>query len=132
VTQRLALVTLLVRGYDEAKVWYMEKLGFSFVEDTDLGGGRRWLVLSPGRGGADFLLAQAKNEAERAAIGNQAGGRVAFFLHTDDFARDHGAMIAQGVKFREPPRREAYGTVAVFEDLYGNLFDLIEMKIPPA
>jgi catechol 2,3-dioxygenase-like lactoylglutathione lyase family enzyme len=128
---RLALATLIVRDYDEAKAWYLEKLGFSLNEDTNLGGGKRWVVVSPG-GGSDFLLAQAKNDAERAAIGNQTGGRVAFFLHTDNFARDHAAMLAKGVNFREAPRHEPYGTVAVFEDLYGNLFDLIELKIPPA
>jgi catechol 2,3-dioxygenase-like lactoylglutathione lyase family enzyme len=128
---RLALVTLIVRDYDEAKAWYLEKLGFSLNEDTNLGGGKRWVVVSPG-GGSDFLLAQAKNDAERAAIGNQTGGRVAFFLHTDNFARDHAAMLAKGVNFREAPRHEPYGTVAVFEDLYGNLFDLIEQKRPAA
>jgi catechol 2,3-dioxygenase-like lactoylglutathione lyase family enzyme len=128
---RLALATLVVRDYDEAKAWYLSKLAFSLIEDTNLGGGKRWVVVSPG-GGSNFLLAQAKNNAERAAIGNQTGGRVAFFLHTDDFARDHAAMLAKGVNFRETPRHETYGTVAVFEDLYGNLFDLIELKIPPA
>lgn len=128
---RLALVTLIVRDYDEAKAWYTGKLGLSLIEDTNLGGGKRWVVVSPG-GGSDFLLAQAKNDAERAAIGNQTGGRVAFFLHTDNFARDHVAMLAKGVNFREAPRHEPYGTVAVFEDLYGNLFDLIEQKRPAA
>jgi catechol 2,3-dioxygenase-like lactoylglutathione lyase family enzyme len=128
---RLALATLVVRSYDEAKGWYQEKLGFSPIEDTDLGGGKRWVVVSPG-GGANFLLAEAKNEAERAVVGNQTGGRVAFFLHTDDFTRDHAAMLAKGVSFREEPRHEPYGTVAVFEDLYGNLFDLIERKGPAA
>jgi catechol 2,3-dioxygenase-like lactoylglutathione lyase family enzyme len=129
---RLALVTLLVRDYDEAKAWYKDSVGFSLIEDTDLGNGRRWLVLCPGEGGTNILLAEAKNDTERAAIGNQAGGRVAFFLHTDDFARDHAAMTAKGVKFCEAPRHEPYGTVAVFEDLYGNLFDLIEQKRPAA
>ena len=129
---RLCLVTLAVRSYDVAKAWYLDRLGFSLVEDTDLGGGRRWLVLSPGQGGADILLAEAKNAAERAAIGSQTGGRVSFFLHTDNFARDYAVMIAKGVTFREGPRHEAYGTVAVFEDLYGNLFDLIERKPPAA
>ena len=129
---RLSLVTLVVRNYDEAKNWFMEKPGFSLVEDTDLGGGKRWLVLSPGEGRGHILLAEAKNEAERAAIGNQTGGRVLMFLQTDNFARDHAAMAAKGVKFRKAPSHEAYGTVAVFEDLYGNLFDLIERKDPPA
>ena len=130
--KRLALATVVVRFYDEARQWYEDKLGFSLMEDTDLGGGKRWLVVSPGEGGTGFLLAEATNETERAAIGNQTGGRVAFFLHTDNFARDHAAMLAKGVKFRETPRHESYGTVAVFEDLYGNLFDLIERKDPPA
>jgi catechol 2,3-dioxygenase-like lactoylglutathione lyase family enzyme len=128
---RLALATLVVRNYDEAKDWYVDKLGFFLVEDSDLGGGKRWLVVSPGSG-TGFLLAEAKNQTERAAIGSQTGGRVSFFLHTDNFARDHAAMTVKGVKFRETPRHEAYGTVAVFEDLYGNLFDLIERKGPPA
>jgi catechol 2,3-dioxygenase-like lactoylglutathione lyase family enzyme len=128
---RLALATLLVRSYDEARDWYLGKLGFFLIEDTDLGGGRRWVIVSPG-GGAGFLLAEAKNETKRAAIGSQTGGRVSFFLHTDNFARDHAAMSANGVIFREAPRHEAYGTVAVFEDLHGNLFDLIERKGPAA
>ena len=125
----LALATIVVRSYDDAKSWYVEKLGFTAVEDTHLGGGRRWVVLSCG-GGADIQLAEAKNDTERAAVGSQTGGRVAFFLHTDDFARDHAAMLAKGVNFRGTPRQEPYGTVAVFEDLYGNLFDLIEQKRP--
>ena len=124
--KHLALATLVVRNYDEAKAWYMDSLGFSLIEDTDMGKGKRWLVVSPGTG-ANFLLAEPKNEAECAAIGNQTGGRVSFFLHTDNFARDHAAMLAKGVKFRELPRHEPYGTVAVFEDLYRNLFDLIEL-----
>ena len=129
---RLVLMTLVVRDYDEAKDWYVDSLGFSLIEDSDLGGGRRWLVVSPGEGGTNILLAEAKNESERAAIGNQTGGRVFMFLATGDFARDHAAMTAKGVKFREAPRHEPYGTVAVFEDLYGNLFDLIEQKRPAA
>ena len=125
---QLALVTIVVRDYDEAKDWYADNLGFAVIEDTDLGGGKRWLILSPCIGSAGFLLAEAKNDAERSAIGSQTGGRVAFFLNTGDFARDHAAMLSKGVKFREAPRHEAYGTVAVFEDLCGNLFDLIERK----
>ncbi len=127
-----ALVTVVVKELDEAKAWYTDRLSFSLIEDTDLGGGKRWLVLSPGGGGTDILLAEAKNDAVRGAIGNQTGGRVFMFLATDDFARHHAAMIAKGVKFREAPRHEPYGTVAVFEDLYGNLFDLIERKGPAA
>jgi catechol 2,3-dioxygenase-like lactoylglutathione lyase family enzyme len=128
---RLGLVTIVVRDYDDAKAFYLEKLGFSLIEDTSLGGGKRWLVVSPGPSGARILLAKAKNAAERLAIGNQTGGRVAMFLETDDFGQTHAAMIARGVTFRGEPRHESYGTVAVFEDIYGNLFDLIEMKRAP-
>lgn len=129
MTQTIATVALVVADYDEAIAFYTEKLGFSLVADTDLGGGKRWvLVAPPGGSGAKLLLAQAGDDAERAAIGKQAGGRVFLFLETDDFARDHAAYIAAGVKFREPPRHEPYGTVAVFEDLYGNGWDLIEPK----
>jgi catechol 2,3-dioxygenase-like lactoylglutathione lyase family enzyme len=127
---KLGLVTIVVRDYDEAKAFYLDKLGFALIEDRDLGGGKRWLVVSPGASGANILLAQAKNEAERRAIGHQTGGRVAVFLETDDFKRDHALMLARGVTFRGEPRHEKYGTVAVFEDLYGNLFDLIEMNPP--
>jgi catechol 2,3-dioxygenase-like lactoylglutathione lyase family enzyme len=125
--KHLALVTLVVRNYNEAKDWYLDSLGFLLIEDTDMGNGKRWLVVSPGTG-TNFLLAEPKNETERTAIGNQTGGRVSFFLHTENFTRDHAAMTAKGIKFREQPRQEPYGTVAVFEDLYGNLFDLIEPR----
>lgn len=129
MTQSIASVALVVADYDEAIVFYTEKLGFSLLADTDLGGGKRWvLVAPPGGSGAKLLLAQASDEAERAAIGKQAGGRVFLFLETDDFARDYAAYSARGVKFREAPRHEAYGSVAVFEDLYGNGWDLIQPK----
>ncbi len=129
--KRLALISLIVRDYDEAKAYYLEKLDFSLVEDTDLGEGKRWLIVSAnGKHGTNLLLAKAKNSAELAAIGNQTGGRVFLFIETDNFARDHASMLAKGVKFRERPRNEAYGMVAVFEDLYGNLFDLIEFRKP--
>lgn len=123
----LATVTLVVADYDEAIAWYTQKLGFTLEADIDLGGGKRWVTVSAG-GGSRLLLARADGEMQAAAIGNQTGGRVAFFLETDDFARDHAAMIAQGVEFKETPRHEAYGTVAVFADLYGNLWDLIQPK----
>jgi catechol 2,3-dioxygenase-like lactoylglutathione lyase family enzyme len=123
----LATVTLVVAGYDEAIAWYTEKLGFSLASDFDLGGGKRWVTVSAGDG-SQLLLAKADGSAQTAAIGNQTGGRVAFFLQTDDFARDHAAMLAKGVDFREAPRVEPYGTVAVFTDLYGNLWDLIQPK----
>ncbi|MBD0709555.1 MULTISPECIES: VOC family protein [unclassified Streptomyces] len=129
----IALVTLVVRDYDEAVAFYTDALGFELVEDTDRGGGRRWVVVRPphaagvgGIGNAGLLLARAKNEAEEAAVGNQAGGRVGFFLHTEDFTRDHARMTAAGVTFLEEPRHEPYGSVAVFEDLYGNRWDLLQ------
>ncbi|MEQ8749463.1 MAG: VOC family protein [Amphiplicatus sp.] len=123
---RLALVTLVVGDYDEAIRWYADRLGFRLVEDSSLGGGKRWVVVAPPGGGTGLLLAKGIGETQTAAIGAQTDGRVAFFLHTDDFARDHAAMAAKGVKFLEAPRDEPYGKVAVFEDLYGNKWDLIE------
>ena len=126
--RRIATVALVVDDYDEAIAWYSEKLGFALAEDVDLGGGKRWVILSAGQGGARLLLAKADGERQSARVGDQTGGRVFLFLETDDFARDHRAMLAKGVSFREEPRHEAYGTVAVFSDLYGNLWDLIEPK----
>ena len=123
---RLGAVGLLVRDYDEALAFYVGKLGFEPVEDTDLGGGKRWVTVRPRGGEASLLLARATTDAQRARIGDQAGGRVWLFLETDDFARDHAAWTAAGVVFREAPRHEPYGVVAVFEDLYGNAWDLIE------
>ena len=123
----LMLVTLVVDQYDRAKAFYCSSLGFDCVAATDLGEGKRWLVVRPPGGqGAQLLLAQAEGDAQMAAIGNQAGGRVAFFLETDDFERDHAAFVAAGVTFLEAPRYESYGTVAVFEDLYGNRWDLLQ------
>jgi catechol 2,3-dioxygenase-like lactoylglutathione lyase family enzyme len=127
--RRVATVALVVADYDEAIAWYTEKLGFRLIEDAALGGGKRWVVVAPGSGGgARLLLAEASNDEQRSRIGNQAGGRVFLFLETDDFSRDRAAMLAAGVEFREKPRDEAYGTVAVFSDLYGNLWDLIEPR----
>ena len=126
--RRIATVALVVRDYDEALRWYVEKLGFTLEEDTELGGGKRWVVLSAGKRGARLLLAEADGGEQARRVGDQTGGRVFLFLETDDFARDHAAMLARGVSFREEPRREAYGTVAVFSDLHGNLWDLIEPK----
>ena len=123
---RLSAVTFLVRDYDEAIGWFVDCLGFAVIEDTQLGDHKRWVLVAPKGGGTRLVLAKAEGAAQEAAIGKAAGGRVAFFLYTDDFARDHAAMLAKGVRFREVPRREAYGTVAVFEDLYGNVWDLIE------
>lgn len=127
--RRVATVSVVVADYDQAIAWYVGKLGFTLAEDVDLGGGKRWVTVEPGSGqGARLLLAKADGDRQVAAIGNQTGGRVFLFLETDDFARDHAAMLANGVQFREAPRHEAYGTVAVFADLCGNLWDLIEPK----
>ena len=124
----LAQIVLLVRDYDEALAFYVGKMGFERVEDTDMGGGKRWVVVSPGAGGSRCLLARAADEQQALRVGDQGGGRVWLFLNTDDFAADHGRMSAAGVRFLEEPRHEAYGTVAVFEDLYGNRWDLIQPK----
>jgi catechol 2,3-dioxygenase-like lactoylglutathione lyase family enzyme len=127
VTQALALTTLLVNDYDEAIAWYTGPLGFSLREDTPLGDGKRWVVIAPpGSSGAGLLLARAATEEQRAAVGRQAGGRVFLFLHTDDFRADYARMRAAGVHFRETPREEPYAIVAVFEDLYGNPWDLLQ------
>jgi catechol 2,3-dioxygenase-like lactoylglutathione lyase family enzyme len=126
MTRRLAALTLLIPDYDEAIAWFTQKLGFALTSDTPLAGGRRWVVVAPGAGGADLILAEPGDERQRARIGDQAGGRVWLFLHTDDFRRDHAAMIANGLRFLEAPRAEAYGTVAVFADAWGNRWDLIE------
>ncbi len=125
MARRVALVSLLVADYDEAIAYYVGKLGFTLVEDTDMGRGKRWVVVSPGTGGTDFLLARAIGDQVK-VIGQQGGGRVWLFLHTDDFAGDHARMTAAGVTFLEEPRHEAYGTVAVFEDLSGNRWDLLQ------
>jgi steroid delta-isomerase-like uncharacterized protein len=118
---------LLVREYDEAKQFYCEKLGFEVAEDTPLAEGKRWLRIRPaGKQGSDILLSRAGDEKQRLAVGNQTGGRVLFFLHTDDFAADYRALRTNGVEFVEEPRNESYGTVAVFKDLYGNRIDLIQ------
>ncbi len=122
----IAAFSLLVRDYDEAIDFYVGKLGFGLSEDTDRGGGKRWVRVTPRGGQTSLLLARAVTDTQRAAIGNQSGGRVWLFLETEDFDRDHAAFLTAGVHFRETPRREDYGVVAVFEDLYGNAWDLIE------
>ncbi len=123
-------VTLLVRDYDEAIAWFTAALGFVLVEDTDQGGGKRWVLVAPDFGpGTRLLLARAITPAQALRVGDQTGGRVALFLHSDDFARDHAAMRERGVRFVEQPRTEAYGTVAVFEDLYGNRWDLLQPTV---
>ena len=125
----LATVALLVRDYDAAVAFFTGPLGFELREDVDMGGGKRWVVVAPtGDRGAALLLARAATPEQVAAVGRQAGGRVFLFLETDDFARDHARMQAGGVRFREPPRDEPYGRVAVFEDLCGNPWDLIKPR----
>lgn len=128
--QKIGAMALVVRNYDEAIAFYTQKLGFQLLEDTDLGAGKRWVrVAPPGAEEACLLLARADSPRQAAAIGNQSGGRVFLFLHTDDFWRDYQRMRANEVHFLESPRNEAYGMVAVFEDLYGNKWDLIQIKI---
>lgn len=132
MSQHLSLVTLLVRDYDEAIAWFTGVLGFAVVEDTPVSPEKRWVRLRPPGAGpqaACVLLGRAVTPAQQAAVGRQGGGRVWLFLQTDDFARDHAAMTARGVRFVESPRRESYGTVAVFEDLYGNRWDLLEVSV---
>jgi catechol 2,3-dioxygenase-like lactoylglutathione lyase family enzyme len=126
--RRIALVTLVVDDYDEAIRFYTEALGFRLAEDAPRPDGSRWVVVESGGPGtgSGLLLARAKGEAQAARVGDQTGGRVGFFLHTDDFARDHARMTAEGVIFLEEPRHEPYGTVAVFQDLYGNRWDLLQ------
>ncbi|MGN6682740.1 MAG: VOC family protein [Devosia sp.] len=127
VTAHVAMTTVLVDDYDRAIAFYRDALGLALVADTDMGGGKRWVVVS-GPVGGRLLLARATEKSQRAAIGRQTGGRVGFFMETDDFAADHARFVAHGVRFHETPRHEDYGTVAVFEDPFGNLWDLIEPK----
>ena len=122
---KVTTVTLVVDDYDRAIGFYRDVLGLEFVADTALGAGKRWVVVA-GAGGARLLLAKADGNAQVAAIGHQTGGRVGFFLETDDFEGDHARLVEAGVTFLEAPRHEVYGSVAVFEDLYGNKWDLIE------
>jgi len=126
--QSLELVSLVVRDYDEALKFYVDVLGFKLVEDTHVPEqGKRWVVVAPpGSSGARIVLARASNPDQAAHIGNQTGGRVFLFLHTDNFPRDYGQYLAKGIEFVRPPREEPFGTVAVFRDLYGNLWDLVQ------
>lgn len=125
----IGLFSLVVRDYDEAIAFYTQKLGFELIEDTELGDQKRWIVVAPkGATETRVLLARANNKEQNRVVGHQTGGRVGFFLNTDDFARDHKMMCDAGVHFLEAPRHEPYGTVAVFEDLYGNKWDLLELK----
>src|ERR1700741_1047706 len=127
--QTLAHVAVVVRNYDEAIAFYTSVLGFHLLEDTDLGAGKRWVLVSPpGSSGTNVLLAQAATPEQISRIGNQTGGRGFLFLHTDDFWRDYRTLTSRNVEFARDPKEEPYGTVAVFRDLYGNLWDLIQPK----
>lgn len=127
--QKIGYVSLLVHDYDEAIKFFTEKLSFHLVEDTDLGDGKRWVLVAPsGSNESCLLLAKASSPNQKDFIGNQTGGRVFLFLHTDNFWRDYEKMISSGIIFKDKPRTESYGTVAVFEDLYGNKWDLLQLK----
>jgi catechol 2,3-dioxygenase-like lactoylglutathione lyase family enzyme len=129
---RLGLVTLVVDNYDEAIAYYAGVLGFELKEDSDLGAGKRWVVVAPpnsqGQSGTALLLARAANDGQASRVGDQTGGRVAFFVETDDFEREYARLFQAGVRFTEQPRTETYGQVVVFEDLYGNRWDLIQLR----
>lgn len=127
--QFLACIALVVRDYDEAIAWYCRNLGFDLIEDTRLSDTKRWVLIAPpGSPQTRLLLARAATPEQEAFIGRQSGGRVFLFLHTDDFWRDYRAYLTRGIHFVREPKEEPYGTVAVFEDLYGNLWDLIESR----
>ncbi len=127
MNQQIVQLSLLVKEYDEAIAFYTQKLGFELLENTQLSDSKRWVVVRPKNSlGCGILLAKAASKKQQSAVGNQAGGRVLLFLHTDDFNRDYDRMMANGVSFTEMPRTETYGKVVVFKDLYGNLWDLME------
>jgi catechol 2,3-dioxygenase-like lactoylglutathione lyase family enzyme len=129
MTQKIGAISLVVRDYDEAISFYTKKLRFDLIEDTDLGDGKRWVLLAPrGSGGSCLLLAKASSPFQENFIGSQSGGRVFLFLHTDDFLHDYQEMESCGIIFKEDPRVESYGMVVVFEDLYGNKWDLLELN----
>ena len=126
---RIAHIALVVKEYDEAIQFYTQKLDFIILEDTKIDEFKRWVVISPtGAKECSLLLAKAANEEQSKSVGNQTGGRVGFFLFTDDFNRDYAKLMNRGIKFVRPPKQEPYGVVAVFKDLYGNLWDLLETK----
>ncbi|MBI3556100.1 MAG: VOC family protein [Deltaproteobacteria bacterium] len=124
---RISQFALTVREYDEAIAFFVEKLGFGLIEDTDLGNGKRWVRVASGAG-LSLLLARATTPEQLASVGNQAGGRVFIFLETDNFWRDYELFRSRGIEFVRPPKEEEYGTVAVFKDLYGNLWDLLQSR----
>ena len=127
--RHLHAFSLIVSDYDTALDFYVGKLGFTLREDTDLGEGKRWVVIATDADAqTNILLARAADDDQRAVIGNQFGGRIGLFLHTDNFSRDHAAMLSQGVTFEEEPRHEPYGTVAVWRDPFGHRWDLLQLK----
>lgn len=129
MSRHIGYVTLVVGDYDEAIHYYMSVLGFELVENTPLGDGKRWVLVRPtGSEGSCLLLAKAMTPEQQRRIGDQTGGRVFLFLHTDNFERDYSGLRSRGARFLEEPRREAYGMVAVFEDLYGNRWDLLALN----
>ncbi|CAM4201886.1 VOC family protein [Pseudoalteromonas sp. SR44-5] len=129
IKQHIGSMALVVGNYDDAIAFYTQKLGFDLIEDTDQGNGKRWVLVSPpNSNGTNLLLAQASTQQQLEAVGNQTGGRVFLFLHTNDFWRDYELMQKNGVNFNEQPRVEEYGTVVVFEDLYGNKWDLLQLN----
>ena len=125
---KISAISYLVDDYDEAIAWFVSVLGFVLIEDTHMGDGKRWVLVAPQTDGVKLLLAKAVGQTQTEATGKAAGGRVGFFLNTENFVQDHARMMAAGVEFKEPPRHEPYGTVAVFADHYGNLWDLIEPR----
>lgn len=129
--QQLAHIALVVADYDEAIAFYTNKLHFDLIEDTSLSEAKRWVLVKPKSSSCCLLLAKAATEEQRSRVGNQTGGRVFLFLHTDNFDRDYNNLLEQQIKIIRQPVRESYGTVAVFEDLYGNLWDLIEPTSVP-
>ena len=129
MNQRIAHIALVVKDYDEAIYFYCNQLGFELIEDTVMSATKRWVMVKPkGAGNCSLLLAKAAGEEQESRIGNQTGGRVFLFLYTDDFWRDYNNYTSKGIAFVREPKDETYGTVAVFKDLYGNLWDLIEPK----
>ena len=124
----LGMIAIVIPDYDEAVTHYVEDLGFSLVEDTELSPEKRWVVIAPSESGARILLAKASNSEQQAAIGNSTGGRVGFFLYTDDFATTYRQYLDHGIEFTETPRSESFGQVVVFKDKYGNKWDLIENR----
>lgn len=131
MSRKIGAISLVVRNYDEAIEWFTRCLRFELIEDSDRGGGKRWVLVAPTRGeGSALLLAQAASAEQTAHIGDQTGGRVFLFLHTDDFEGDYRHMQMQGVKFIETPRHEDYGSVVVFKDICGNRWDLLQLRKP--